>query len=309
MASVVKDNGKIWMNGKMVDKKDANVSVLTHTLHYGVGVFEGIRCYNTSEGSQVFRLKEHMERLIDSAKIFMIDPGYTVEELCQATVDTIKANDLKECYIRPIIFLGDGGLGIKIDENYPVETAIAVWEWGAYLGAEGLKKGIKVGTSSYTRFNVNSTSTRSKTCGNYVPSVLAKRDAVNNGYDEALFLDTEGYVAEGSGENVFLIRDGKIYTTPLTSVLRGITRDSIMTIARDLGYEVIETRFAKDDFYIADEAFFTGTAAEVTPINSLDRRIIGNGERGPITEKIQSVFFDVVNGRNKKYADWLYPVK
>lgn len=307
--SAVSDNAKIWMNGKLVSKDDAKVSVLTHTLHYGVGVFEGIRAYKTENGTAVFRLNEHIQRLLDSARIFMIDPKYSHSELCQATVDTVKANNLEECYIRPIIYLGDGGLGIKIDNSYPVETAIAAWNWGAYLGQEGLEKGIKVCTSSFNRFHVNSTATRSKTCGNYVPSVLAKREAVMSGYDEALFLDTEGYVAEGSGENVFVIKNGKIYTTPMTSILRGITRDSIMTIARDLGYEVIESRFTKDDFYLADEAFFTGTAAEVTPISQLDGRIIGSGKRGEITSKLQSMFFDIVKGKNQKYTQWLYAVK
>ena len=307
--SAVSDNAKIWMNGKLISKDDAKVSVLTHTLHYGVGVFEGIRAYKTENGTAVFRLNEHIQRLLDSARIFMIDPKYSHSELCQATVDTVKANNLEECYIRPIIYLGDGGLGIKIDNSYPVETAIAAWNWGAYLGQEGLEKGIKVCTSSFNRFHVNSTATRSKTCGNYVPSVLAKREAVMSGYDEALFLDTEGYVAEGSGENVFVIKNGKIYTTPMTSILRGITRDSIMTIARDLGYEVIESRFTKDDFYLADEAFFTGTAAEVTPISQLDGRIIGSGKRGEITSKLQSMFFDIVKGKNQKYSQWLYAVK
>lgn len=308
MSSVGKE-GKIWMNGKIVAKEDAKVSVLTHTLHYGVGVFEGIRCYKVDNGSAVFRLKEHIQRLLDSARIFMIDPGYSIDELCKATVETVKANNLEECYIRPIIYLGDGGLGIKIDEKYPVETAIAAWNWGAYLGEEGMSKGIKVCTSSFNRFHVNSTATRSKTCGNYVSSVLAKREAILGGYDEALFLDTEGYVAEGSGENVFVIKNGKLITTPMTSILRGITRDSIMTLAKDLGYEVVEQKFTKDDFYLADEAFFTGTAAEVTPISQLDGRKIGTGVRGEITTKLQSAFFDIVKGNNKKYSDWLYPVK
>ncbi len=308
MSAVGKD-GKIWMNGKIVPKDEAKISVLTHTLHYGVGVFEGIRCYKVENGSAVFRLKEHMQRLLDSARIFMIDAGYSLDELCLATIETIKANNLEECYIRPIIYLGDGGLGIKIDKNYPVETAIAVWNWGAYLGEEGMSKGIKVCTSSFNRFHVNSTATRSKTCGNYVASVLAKHEAILSGYDEALFLDTEGYVAEGSGENVFIIKNNKIITTPMTSILRGITRDSIITIARDLGYEVIEQRFTKDDFYLADEAFFTGTAAEVTPISQLDGRIIGKGTRGEITTKLQSAFFDTVKGKNQKYNSWLYPVK
>ena len=307
--SFVGSDSKIWMNGKIIPKDEAKISVLTHTLHYGVGVFEGIRCYKTNSCSAVFRLQDHMSRLLDSAKIFMIDCGYSIDELCSAAVETIKANNLESCYIRPLIFLGDGGLGIKIDNLYPVETMIAVWNWGAYLGEEGLAKGIKVCTSSYNRFHVNSTSTRSKTCGNYVPSVLAKREAVMSGYDEALFLDVEGYVAEGSGENVFIIKNNTLYTTPMTSILRGITRDSIITLAKDLGYEVIEQRFTKDDFYLADEAFFTGTAAEVTPINSLDGRTIGKGVRGPVTEKIQNVFFDTVKGNNVKYTHWLYEVK
>ena len=307
--SAVSNDSKIWMNGKLVAKEDAKISVLTHTLHYGVGVFEGIRCYKTENGSAVFRLKEHIQRLLDSARIFMIDPGYSIDDLCKATVETVIANNLEECYIRPIIYLGDGGLGIKIDEKYPVETAIAAWNWGAYLGEEGLAKGIKVCTSSFNRFHVNSTATRSKTCRNYVASVLAKREAVISGYDEALFLDTEGYVAEGSGENVFIVKNGRLITTPMTSILRGITRDSIIILARDLGYEVIEQRFTKDDFYLADEAFFTGTAAEVTPISQLDGRKIGTGARGEITGKLQSAFFDIVKGKNKKYTDWLYPVK
>lgn len=306
--SAAKD-AKIWMNGKLVDRADAKVSVLTHTLHYGVGVFEGIRCYKTDKGSAVFRLKEHMQRLLDSAKIFMIDPGYSLQELMDATCQTIKANNLSECYIRPIIYLGDGGLGIYINENYPVETAIAVWNWGAYLGEEGMKNGIKIRTSSFNRFNVNTTSTRSKTCGNYVPSVLAKREAVMSGCDEALFLDTDGYVAEGSGENVFIVKNGKLITTPMTAILRGITRDSVMTIARDMGLELVEEKFTKDDFYLADEAFFTGTAAEITPIRELDGRIIGKGGRGPITAQLQDEFFATVNGKNEKYAHWLYPVK
>ena len=308
MSAVGKD-GKIWMNGKIVAKEDAKISVLTHTLHYGVGVFEGIRCYKTANGSAVFRLKEHMRRLLDSAKIFMINPGYSIDELCQATADVIKANKLDSCYIRPIVYLGDGGLGIKIGDDYPVETAIAVWNWGAYLGEEGMQKGIKIATSSFNRFHVNTTATRSKTCGNYVASVLAKREAVMSGYDEALFLDTEGYVAEGSGENVFIVKNGELITTPMTSILRGITRESIITIASDMGINVKEQRFTKDDFYLADEAFFTGTAAEVTPISSLDGRKIGSGVRGEITEKLQSAFFDIVSGKNNKYSDWLYPVK
>lgn len=304
------DDTKIWMSGKMVNKKDANISILTHTLHYGVGVFEGIRAYELSDGSTaVFRLKEHIERLLDSAKIFMIDPKYSNDELCKACCEVIKANNLKSCYIRPIVYLGDGGLGIKIDEKYPVETAIAAWFWGAYLGPEALENGIKICTSTYTRYHVNSTSTRAKTCGNYVASVLAKREAVMNGFEEALFLDTEGYVAEGSGENVFIVKNGKLITTPLTSILKGITRESIMQVAKDMGIELIERRFTRDEFYLADEAFFTGTAAELTPINSLDNRVIGSGKRGEVTKKLQEAFFEILKGENKNYSSWLYPVK
>lgn len=306
--SVAKD-GKIWLNGKLVERKDATVSVLTHTLHYGVGVFEGIRCYKTNNGSAVFRLDEHLDRLLDSAKIFLMYPKYSKDELKKAVIETIKANSLDECYIRPLIFLGDGGLGIYVNENYPVETAIAVWKWGAYLGEEGMKKGIKIKTSSYNRFHVNSIATRSKTCGNYVTSVLAKREALMAGFDEALFLDTEGYVAEGSGENVFIVKNGKLITTPMTSILRGITRDSIIKLAEDMGLTLKEERFTKDDFYLADEAFFTGTAAEVTPIACLDHHPIGSGSRGPVTEKLQTAFFDVVNGKNKKHEGWLTLVK
>lgn len=306
--SVAKD-GKIWMNGKLVDRKDANVSVLTHTLHYGVGVFEGIRCYKTAEGPAVFRLEEHMQRFLDSAKIFLMFSKFSKEELIAAVKETIKANGLEECYIRPLMFLGDDGLGVYVNKDYPIETAIAVWHWGAYLGEEGMKKGILIKTSSYNRFHVNSTATRSKTCGNYVTSVLAKREAVMAGFDEAVFLDTEGYVAEGSGENIFIVKNGELVTTPMTSILRGITRDAIMKIAADMGITVREQLFTKDDLYLADEAFLTGTAAEVTPIASVDHHPIGRGYRGEITEKLQKAFFDVVNGRNKKYSGWLSLVK
>lgn len=305
----VANDAKIWMNGKMVDKKEANVSVLTHTLHYGVGVFEGIRCYKTDKGSAVFRLEEHMQRFLDSAKIFLMFPKYSKADLIKAVIDTVKANKLDECYIRPLMYLGDGGLGILVNDTYPIETAIAAWRWGAYLGEEGMEKGIKIKTSSYNRFHVNTIATRSKTCGNYVTSVLAKREAVMSGFDEAIFLDTEGYVAEGSGENIFMVREGKLITTPMTSILRGITRDSIMTLAKDMGIETREELFTKDDLYLADEAFLTGTAAEVTPIASVDCHPIGKGSRGDITEKLQKAFFEVVNGKNKKHAEWLTLVK
>jgi branched-chain amino acid aminotransferase len=295
---------KIWMDGKLANWDDANIHILTHTLHYGLGVFEGIRCYSTPDGPAVFRLKEHVRRLFKSAKIFLLEIPFTDDEISQAIVDTIKQNRLEECYIRPIVYLGDGAMGLFPKGN-PVRVAIAVWSWGAYLGEEGLEKGIRVKVSSFIRNHVNSNMSRGKVCGYYVNSQLAKKEAISCGYDEALLLDTEGYVSEGSGENVFIVKNGLLKTTPLTSILEGITRDSVMTIAKDLGIETREERFTRDEVYLADEAFFTGTAAEVTPIRELDGRIIGEGRRGPITEKIQSVFFDAVKGKNKKYKSWL----
>ncbi|KAA0257714.1 branched-chain amino acid transaminase [Deferribacter autotrophicus] len=304
------EGGKlIWKNGEYLNWEDATTHVLTHTLHYGVGVFEGIRCYETDEGPAVFRLKEHVKRLFESAKIFMMKIPFSEEEIFDAILDTVKKNELKSCYIRPIVYYGYKSLGLSVNDEFPVDIVIAAWSWGAYLGEEGIKNGIRVKTSSFNRFHVNTIATRAKACGNYITSVLAKREALMSGYDEALFLDPDGYVAEGSGENVFIIKDGVVYTPPVTSILKGITRDSIITIARDLGYEVIERRFTRDEMYIADEAFFTGTAAEVTPIRELDGRPIGIGKRGEITEKIQSTFFDIVKGKNKKYSDWLAFVK
>ena len=305
----VTNDGVIWMNGELVERENAKVSVLSHGLHYGTGVFEGIRCYKTSKGAAVFRLEEHIKRLLDSAKIMMMRQKYTVSELMSAVLETINANNLDECYIRPIITLGDGGLGIATTDAYPIEVIIAAWKWGAYLGDEALSRGIKVKTSSYTRFNVNSIPIRSKTCGNYVTSVLAKREANISGYDEALFLDTDGFVAEGTGENIFIIKDGVLITTPLTSVLKGITRDTVLEIARDLNFTVKEQLFTRDDVYVADEAFFTGTAAEITPISMLDNRLLGTGSIGPITKKIQSAYFGVVNGSNRRYSKWLTVVK
>ncbi|MGA1846414.1 branched-chain amino acid transaminase [Deferribacter abyssi] len=304
------EGGKfIWRNGEFLKWEDATTHVLSHTLHYGVGVFEGIRCYETDEGPAVFRLKEHVKRLFESAKIFMMEIPFTEEEINNAILDTVKKNELKSCYIRPIVYYGYKSLGLAVSNDFPVDTVIAAWSWGAYLGEEGISNGIKVKTSSFNRFHVNTIATRAKACGNYITSVLAKREALMSGYDEALFLDPDGYVAEGSGENIFIIKDGVVYTPPVTSILKGITRDSIITIARDLGYEVIERRFTRDEMYIADEAFFTGTAAEVTPIRELDGRPIGIGRRGKITEKIQSTFFEIVKGKNKKYSNWLAFVK
>ncbi len=295
---------KIWMDGNLVKWDDANIHILTHTLHYGLGVFEGIRCYNTPHGPAVFRLKEHVRRLFQSAKIFLIEIPFSQDDICQAIVDTIRQNNLQECYIRPIVYLGDGAMGL-FPKNNPVRVAIAVWTWGAYLGEEGLERGIRVKVSSFIRNHVNSNMSRGKVCGYYVNSQLAKKEAISCGYDEALLLDTEGYVSEGSGENIFIVKNGLLKTTPLTSVLEGITRDSIMTIANDLRVKTVEERFTRDEVYLADEAFFTGTAAEVTPIRELDGRIIGDGRRGSLTEKLQSCFFDAVKGKNGKYKSWL----
>jgi len=299
---------KIWMDGKFVDWDKATIHVLTHTLHYGLGVFEGIRCYETRSGPAIFRLDEHIDRLFSSAHIFLLDMPYTKKEIREAIIGTVKVNKIKECYIRPLVYIGYGAMGLYPKEN-PVNVSIAVWSWGAYLGDKGLREGIKVKTSSFIRNHVNANMTRGKVSGYYVNSQLAKKEAITCGYDEALLLDTEGYVSEGSGENIFMVRNGMLKTTPLTSILEGITRNSIMKIAADQKIRVVEERFTRDEMYIADEAFFTGTAAEVTPVRELDGRIIGTGRPGPITRKVQSVFFDIVKGKNKKYVSWLTKVK
>jgi branched-chain amino acid aminotransferase len=299
---------KIWMDGKFVDWDKATIHVLTHTLHYGLGVFEGIRCYETRSGPAIFRLDEHIDRLFSSAHIFLLDMPYTKKEIRDAIIGTVKVNKIRECYIRPLVYIGYGAMGLYPKEN-PVNVSIAVWSWGAYLGDKGLREGIKVKTSSFIRNHVNANMTRGKVSGYYVNSQLAKKEAITCGYDEALLLDTEGYVSEGSGENIFMVRNGMLKTTPLTSILEGITRNSIMKIAADQKIRVVEERFTRDEMYIADEAFFTGTAAEVTPVRELDGRIIGTGRPGPITRKIQSVFFDIVKGKNKKYESWLTKVK
>ena len=296
---------KIWLDGKLVKWDDAKIHVLSHALHYGTGYFEGIRCYALSDGrSAVFRLKEHMRRLADSGRILGFPLPYAIAELEQATLEVIRANKLKECYIRPLAFLGLGDLGVYAPNN-PVNVCIAVWPWGAYLGDEGLRNGIRAKVSSFTRHHVNVMMTKSKATGNYINSVLAKGEAKKAGYDEAIMLDAEGYVSEASGENIFIVRDGLIKTTPLTSILPGITRASIVTMARDKGYQVTEERFTRDELYTADEAFFTGTAAELTPIREVDDRQIGAGSRGPITADIQQAFFDVIKGNNERYQTWL----
>ena len=300
-------DGVIWFDGKLVPWRDANVHVLTHSLHYGMGVFEGIRAYKTQNGTAIFRLKEHVKRLFNGLKIFQMKIPYTEEQIAQAITQVVRDNKLASCYIRPIIFIGSQKLGISPTGN-SVHTAIAAWEWGAYLGEDGLNKGIRVKTSSFTRHFVNSSLVRAKASGYYINSILAHQEVAANGYDEALLLDTEGYVSEGSGENMFMVRNGIVFTPDLASCLDGITRDSIIRIAKDLGFEVREKRITRDEVYSADEAFFTGTAAEVTPIRELDDRTIGDGKRGPITQQIQEVFFDTVYGRNDRYRAWLSPI-
>ncbi|NCO67513.1 MAG: branched chain amino acid aminotransferase [Nitrospirae bacterium CG_4_10_14_0_8_um_filter_41_23] len=298
---------KIWMDGKFVSWDNATVHILTHTLHYGLGVFEGIRCYETREGTAIFRLNEHIDRLFNSAHIFLMDIPYSKVEIRDAIIKTIRVNKIKECYIRPLVYIGYGAMGLYPKEN-PINVSIAVWSWGSYLGDKGLKDGIRIKTSSFIKNHVNANMARGKVCGYYVNSQLAKKEAISCGYDEALLLDTEGYVSEGSGENIFIVRNGILKTTPLTSILEGITRNSIINIANDEGIKVAEERFTRDELYIADESFFTGTAAEVTPIREADGRAIGNGKPGKITKKLQSIFFDIVRGRNKKYESWLMRV-
>ncbi len=293
---------KIWMDGELVDWDEAKTHVLSHGLHYGSGVFEGIRCYKTDEGPAVFRLQDHIERLFESAKICRFQIPYSQDEVIKATLETIRVNGFKECYIRPLAYLGLGAMGIY-PKNNPVKLTIAVWPWGSYLGDDGLNKGIKVKVSSFTRHHVNSAMTRAKVCGYYMNSIFAKQEAISSGSDEALLLDTEGYVAEGSGENIFIVKKGILTTPPLTSILDGITRDTIIRLAGDEKIEVKEHRFTRDEVYTASEAFFTGTAAEVTPIRELDNREIG--PPGPITKKLQNIYFDTVKGRNSTYQHWL----
>jgi branched-chain amino acid aminotransferase len=300
-------DGEIWMDGQFVDWRKANIHVLTHTLHYGMGIFEGVRCYETDSGSAIFRLKDHTQRLLNSAKIFQMNIGYSKEELMQAQLETVRRNKLKSCYIRPIVWIGSERLGIATNNN-KIHMAIAAWPWGAYLGEEGLAKGIRVKTSSFTRHHVNVSMVRAKASGYYINSILAHQEVCGMGYDEALLLDTEGYVSEGAGENLFIVKSGRLFTPDLASCLDGITRDSVMTIAKDFGIEIVEKRITRDEIYCADEAFFTGTAAEVTPIRELDDRSIGEGQRGPITEKIQACFFEAVSGRAPKYQGWLSPI-
>ena len=299
----IQETEKIWMNGKLIDWKEAKIHVLTHALHYGSGVFEGIRCYKTIDGPAVFRLREHIERLFASAKLHLIDIPYTVEELCNAVKEVIRVNNLEECYIRPIAFRGYGEMGLN-PLNNPVEVAIACWPWGTYLGEEGLKKGIRAKISSFQRIAPNILPPTAKNTGQYANSILAKIESLKCGYDEAILLDYRGFISEGPGENIFIVKDGIIYTPPEhASILKGITRDSIITIAKDLGYKVIEKELTRADLYTADEVFFTGTAAEVTPIREIDAYFIG--EPGEITRKLQETFFEVTRGKIEKYKKWL----
>ena len=300
-------DGLIWFDGKMVDWRSANIHVLTHSLHYGMGVFEGLRAYNTVHGTAIFRLSEHTRRFFNSAKIFQMEIPFSQETMIEAQRAVVRENKLESCYIRPIAWVGSEKLGVSKLGNR-IHVAVAAWPWGAYLGEDGLAKGIRVKTSSYTRHHVNVSMVRAKASGYYINSILANAEVTAHGYDEALLLDTEGYVSEGAGENVFMVRDEVLYTPDLASCLDGITRNAVITMAQDIGIPVKEKRITRDEMYCADELFFTGTAAEVTPIRELDDRCIGAGSRGPITERLQHMFFDAVNGRAEAYAHWLTAV-
>jgi len=303
--SMADRDGFIWMDGKLVPWREATIHVLTHSLHYGLSVFEGVRAYNTNRGTAIFRLKEHTDRLFNSAHIYMMKIPFDKETINEAQKEVVRANKLESCYLRPIAFYGSEKMGIST-HGATVHVAIAAWPWGAYLGADGLEKGIRIKTSSFARHHVNVTMPRAKLASTYANSILANLEATQDGYDEALLLDTEGFVAEGAGENLFIVKNGVIYEPEIASALTGITRDTVHTLARELGLEVRTRRLTRDDIYIADEAFFTGTAAEVTPIRELDNRQIGEGRRGPITAKIQARFFDLVNGRLPEHDDWLH---
>jgi branched-chain amino acid aminotransferase len=305
--SMADRDGHIWYDGKLVPWRDATTHVLTHSLHYGLAVFEGVRAYNTVGGTAIFRLKEHTERLFNSAHIYGMKIPYTREQIIEAQKEVVRANGLDSCYIRPIAFYGSEKMGVS-PKGTTVHVAIAAWPWGAYLGEEAIEKGIRVKTSSFARHHVNVSMCRAKYSGTYANSILANAEATEHGYDEGLLLDVDGFVAEGAGENLFVVKNDCIYEPELTSALIGITRESVITLASELGYKVAAKRITRDDLYIADEAFFTGTAAEVTPIREVDGRTIGEGRRGPVTSRIQKMFFDCVNGRAENHRDWLTPV-
>ena len=301
-------DGKIWFNGELVEWRSATTHVLTHTLHYGMGVFEGVRAYETPDGPAIFRLQDHTKRLFNSAKIVGMQLPFTEEQINRAHIDVVKANNLASCYFRPMAYYGSGKLGVAPKQD-DVQVILAAWAWGAYLGEEGMRKGIRVRVSSFTRHHPNVTMIKAKANGNYMNSIMANTEATRDGYDEAILLDAQGYVAEGSGENIFTVRDGVLYTPALDVALDGITRRSVIAIASEMGLKVVEKRLTRDELYVADEVFFTGTAAEVTPIREIDGRQIGIGERGPITSEIQQRYFDIVQGKNPKYRDWLTYVK
>ncbi len=295
----------VWLDGRMVDWSDATVPILTHTLHYGLGVFEGIRCYRTSdERSAVFRLGDHIRRLFDSARINLLEIPFSRQEIEAACIESLRRNGLDQGYIRPIVFVGEGEMGLNPGEN-PIRVAVIAWPWGKYLGEEGVERGIRAKVSTFVRHHVNSKMSKGKTCGDYVNSILAKREALLDGYDEAIMLDVDGRVSEATGENIFLVRDGTLYTPPLHTILEGLTRSTVIELARDKGIQVVERPITRDELYVADEVFLTGTAAEVTPVREVDRRVVGRGFRGPLTKLLQSTFFQVVAGRERKYERWL----
>jgi len=306
--SLADRDGKIWMDGQMVEWRDAKIHVLTHTLHYGCGAFEGVRAYDAQGGTAIFRLQDHTQRLFNSAKILRMAIPFSMEQVNEAQRAVVRANGLQSCYIRPLVWIGDKKLGVSPKGN-DIHVMVAAWAWGAYLGEEGMKRGIRVRTSSYARHHVNITMTQAKTVSNYTNSILANMEATDDGYDEAVLLDNAGFVSEGSGENVYIVKDGVVYTPDLSAgALNGITRSTVLQVCKDLGIEVVQKRITRDECYIADQMFFSGTAAEITPIREYDRLQIGSGSRGPVTEKPQTAFFDVVNGRNAKYAHWLTKV-
>jgi branched-chain amino acid aminotransferase len=304
MATMADRDGLIWLDGEMVDWREAKTHVLTHTLHYGMGVFEGVRAYKAAQGTAIFRLAEHTERLFRSAHILGMPMPFDRDQINAAQLAAVRDNDLESGYIRPMCFYGSEGMGLRAD-NLKVHCMVAAWPWGAYLGEEGMTKGIRIRVSSYTRHHVNAVMCRAKANGNYMNSMMALKEALDTGYDEALLLDAHGFVMEGSGENIFIVRDGVLYTPDLTSALDGITRRTVIQLAEEEGLKIVERRITRDEVYIADEAFFTGTAAEVTPIREVDGRLVGSGSRGPITEQLQSKYFDVVHGRSAAHVDWL----
>ncbi|MHB0983060.1 MAG: branched-chain amino acid transaminase [Thiobacillus sp.] len=306
--SMADRDGVIWYDGKLVPWRDATTHVLTHTLHYGMGVFEGVRAYKAEQGTAIFRLEEHTKRLFNSAHILGIKMPFDKATISEAQRTVVRENGLESGYLRPMAFLGSEAMGISA-KNLSVHVIVAAWPWGTYLGQEALERGIRVKTSSFSRHHANVTMCKAKANGNYMNSILAHKEAETDGYDEALLLDVDGYVSEGSGENIFIVRDGKLYTPDPSSALVGLTRDTIIQLAEECGLQVIEKRITRDEVYIADEAFFTGTAAEVTPIRELDNRTIGEGTRGPITTRLQTMYFDCVHGRAAAHTDWLTPVK